>query len=151
MAPQDIAFGADTECLAAKKGTNAESWDVFRFSAKYQANEHALLCQLFDITGQAKASSRSLRDGVAVLGRNLDLATAVARHEARAWHSGVKPPSALIDLVKGESGYWEVEPKAPAPTQKRGEYDYVTLPPAEEELVDQTIDPSADFDPEAVS
>ncbi|MHC2676994.1 transposase InsO family protein [Bradyrhizobium diazoefficiens] len=119
--------------------------------AKYQANEHALLCQLFDITGHAKASSRSLRDGVVVLGRNLDLATAVARQEARAWHSGVKPPSALIDLVKGDRGYWEVEPKAPTPAQKRSEYDYVTLPPADEEFVDQTIDPSADFDPRATS
>ncbi|QDP26160.1 DDE-type integrase/transposase/recombinase [Bradyrhizobium cosmicum] len=119
--------------------------------ARYQANEHALLCQLFEITGHAKASSRSLRDGVVVLGRNLDLATAVARQEARAWHSGVKPPSALIDLVKGDSGYWEVDPKAPTPAQKRGEYDYVTLPPAEEELVDQTIDPSADFDPRATT
>jgi transposase InsO family protein len=120
---------------------------------KYVENEAALLREIFQLTGQPKASQRSLRDGVAVLGRQLDLAMACARADAIDIRQGRKPPGfeELIDLELDEDGSFSMQPKDIPFKTKRKTFTYPAGPPIEEDadLSDLNVDPIAGFDPEA--
>jgi hypothetical protein len=119
----------------------------------FAANEHALLREVFNLTGEAKPSTRSLRDGAVLLGRNLDMAMAVARADAIDMYHGRKPPGqdALIDLEIGDGGVWEMQPKEISSAEKRSDYVYPSVPSVEDDGGDLTVDPSSNFDPEATA
>jgi hypothetical protein len=107
---------------------------------------------MFNLTGEAKPSTRSLRDGAVLLGRNMDMAMAVARADAIDMYHGRIPPGqeALIDLEIGDEGVWEMQPKEVSAAEKRGDYVYASVLPVEDDG-DQTVDPGANFDPEATA
>jgi transposase InsO family protein len=119
----------------------------------FAANEHALLREVFNLTGEAKPSTRSLRDGAVLLGRNMDMAMAVARADAIDMYHGRIPPGqdALIDLEIGDGGVWEIQPKEISAAEKRSDYVYASVPSVEDDDGDLTVDPGANFDPEATA
>jgi transposase InsO family protein len=122
---------------------------------KYIENEGALLREIFQITGRPKASQRALRDGVAVLGRQMDLAVACARLDAIDIRQGRKPPGfeELIDLEQDEDGTFSMQPKDIPVKTKRKPFIYPAEPPIQEDadLSDLNVDPIAGFDPEAIA